>query len=147
MATCFNPSSARYQCGVSSCSIYPTLSIYYVQYLNILESRIALYSRKLNRIVLTAVADRGGCTVDLQSCLQHYCTRYCILCVCALYLTSRFRIVCNSCVLNGKPTSRSYGHGTEAKTIQPITARKIILQPMRMLRHGTVTTRHEPGVP
>jgi len=44
-----------------------------------------------------------------------------------------------------KPTARSYGHGTESKTsIQPIAARKIIAQPIRMLGHDTVTARHEP---
>ena len=29
-------------------------------------------------------------------------------------------------------------------TIQPITARKIIFQPIGMLGHGMVTARHEP---
>ncbi|KAK3748800.1 hypothetical protein QZH41_016020, partial [Actinostola sp. cb2023] len=47
--------------------------------------------------------------------------------------------------MSGKPTARSYGHGTESKTsIQPITARIIIAQPTRMLGYGMVTARHEP---
>ena len=38
-----------------------------------------------------------------------------------------------------------YGQGTESKiSIQPITASKIIAQPIRMLRHGMVTTWPEP---
>jgi len=56
----------------------------------------------------------------------------------AIIAESRFR-------MSGKPTVRSYVHGTESKTsIQPITARKIIAQPIRMLRHGMVTAQHEP---
>jgi len=47
--------------------------------------------------------------------------------------------------MSGKPTARSYGHGTELKTsIQQITARKMIAQPIRMSGHDTVTARHEP---
>jgi len=54
---------------------------------------------------------------------------------------SRFR-------MSGKPTARSYGHGTKT-CIQPITARKIIAQPIRMLGHGMNTARHgtERNVP
>ena len=47
--------------------------------------------------------------------------------------------------MRGKPTAQSYRHATESKTaIQPITAWKIIAQPIRMLGHGTVTARHKP---
>ena len=49
--------------------------------------------------------------------------------------------------MSGKPMVQSYGHGMESKaSIQSITGRKIIVQPIRMLGHGTVTTQHRHGM-
>ena len=46
--------------------------------------------------------------------------------------------------MSGKPKVQSYGYSTESKTsIQPMTACKIIAQPIRMLGHGTVTAQQE----